>query len=63
MGPPIYQIQIYQKTSLTVNHTDIAQEIGTYNWKILNVCEESQGDAPKCYKLQLIAIAFSISQN
>ena len=38
-------------------------QIGTCNWRILKICEKIQGDAPKGYKLQLLAIVFNINWN
>ena len=36
-------------------------QIGPCNWKILNFFEKSQEDAPKGYKLSILAIIFSIT--
>ena len=47
--------------SESYRHYSRNHQIGTCNWKILKICEKSQGDAPKCYKLQLLAIVFSIN--
>ena len=46
MGLPIYQIQMYQKAPLILNHTNITQ-IGPCNCKMLKIFDKNQGDAPK----------------
>ena len=62
MGPPIYQIQMYQKTLVIEKHTNITQEIPKFvpatekYWKSVK-----KRDAPKGCKLKLLAIIFSIT--
>ena len=50
MGPPIYQIQMYQNVRPTVNHTDITQEILKLvpaTEKYLKSVKKVKGDALK----------------